>query len=244
MSRKDRRKRFGQHFMVKPELIDKMIALLNIRKRDVVFEIGAGRGELTERLAQFSKKVIAYEIDERLFREAKERLYNKENINLVLGDAFKSHRSFDLLISNLPYSRSSDFICWLAGKRFKRALVTLQSDFVKKLLAKPGDKNYRAISVIAQIAFKITIKDKIEREAFNPKPKVTSYLVLIGQKNRLKDVRFIKTLFSFRGKKLSKALKKLTLSNLKLNDGFLSKRVEHLTPDEILYLIEKLEVKR
>jgi len=227
-----RRRLFGQHFMLDKELLDKMVRLLNIGSEDVVFEIGTGRGELTERLANKAKKVITYEIDKELYEEAKKRLSNFKNVKVILGDAFKSRRSFDLLISNLPYSRSSDFINWLAKRKFKRALVTLQKEFVDKLLAKPGDKRYRAISVIAQLAFKITIIEEIRREAFFPPPKISSYLVLIEPKRILKDTNLIKFLFSFRGKKISSVLKKLGKEK-----ELKEERVEKLTPEDFLRII-------
>ena len=70
------------------------------------------------------------------------------NLYLVHSDIFKiSNIEFHVFVSNLPYSRSKDAIKWLALRKFRKAVIMLQKEFVDKLQAKPGEPNYRLISV-------------------------------------------------------------------------------------------------
>ena len=118
----------------------------------------------------------------------------------------------------------------------------MQKDFAEKLLAKPGDDRYRAVSVISQISSKMEMVRRIPRDAFDPPPKVSSVLVVVVPKRVLpaEHIHLIKMLFSQKRKKLASALKSL---GLELGHGDvpeLSRRVERLSAPEVEEMLGRI----
>lgn len=247
-----KRRRLGQHLLRDAETLDRIVDAAEISAGDVVFEIGAGEGDLTGRLCRYAGRVVAAEVDRVMFEAAEERLKGYVNLKLILGDGFSVEWSFDVLVSNLPYSASAKFIGWLAGRRFKRAVVTVQREFADKVLAENGARNYRAVSVLAQASFHIQKLFDIGRSAFEPPPKVGSTVLLLRPRGSVPvsraTVSSLKTLFSFRGRRLSAAMRTLFKDDpggLKrfeevFGGELLLRRVERLTVDEALRVAEML----
>lgn len=250
--RRRQRQRLGQHLLKDPGILDRIVEAAQISGDSTVFEIGAGEGDLTDRLCHSSAgRVVSTEIDRDLFEVAEARLRVYRNLEIILGDGFAVDRRFNILVSNIPYSRSRQFIEWLVEKRPERAVVTIQKEFGDKILAEPGARNYRAVSVLAQAFFQVTKVFDVGREAFSPPPRVDSTVLLFLSKRDaptdLRVVSSLKTLFSFRGRQVSSALKHLFKDNAKLQrfreaygDEMLSKRVERLSVDEAVRLAEML----
>ncbi len=246
-----KRRSLGQHLFIDEKLLNEMVEFASISKKDVVFEFGSGTGNLTEILCNRARKVISYEIDKDLYEIAKSRLSKFNNLNLIHGDAFKSRHNFNKLISNIPYSKSSEFIEWLSKKNFDKAIVTFQKEFAEKLLSQQGSKDYRAITIIARSSFDIEPLMIVGREAFRPRPKVTSFILsLKPKKDKINDtiIPCIKLLFSFRGKKAINAIKTIcekeskNYENIlkKLNSEIFQKRVEKLTVEESVMIAKEL----
>jgi 16S rRNA (adenine1518-N6/adenine1519-N6)-dimethyltransferase len=239
-----RRRFLGQHTLIDPTVASAIVEAAELKGDEVVYEIGTGSGVLTERLCKAASRVISSEIDEELYNAALSRL-NYPNLTLVKGDGFDLDVEFDVFVSSLPYSCSSRFVRWLLGKKFKRAVVLLQKDFVDKLLAKVGSKNYRAVSVLAQYAFNITPILNVPPDAFTPKPKVHSSVVVMTPKPNInlseETVKAVYKLFALRNKKVSKALKILTNDVAeRLTQDLLDKRIATLTPQEAITLANLL----
>ena len=204
--RRGKRRALGQHYLIDSSVTAAMVGLAGIGRDDRVLEIGTGRGELTRGLARLSGHFEAFELDRANYLATK--VLGLDSLRLHLGDAFSDSREFDVLVSSLPYSESSNFVEWLSGHRYKRAVVLLQRDFVDKLLAPPGADGYRAISVISQISSDVSPELDVVRESFDPPPKVSSAVVVIRPRHALSrdDIRLVKLLFSQRRRKLSGAL--------------------------------------
>jgi ribosomal RNA small subunit methyltransferase A len=242
-----RRRLLGQHTLIDPFVIDAMVDAAELKGDEVVYEIGTGSGVLTERLCRVAGVVISSEIDDGLYDAASSRL-NCPNLTLIRGDGFKLDVDFDVFVSSLPYHFSTKFVRWLLSKKFKRAVVLLQKDFVYKLLAKVGCAYYRAVSVLAQYALNVSLILDVSPDAFTPRPKVRSSLVVITPKHNVElseEVRrTVYKLFAFRKKKVSTALKILTkdaaLNQPVLTPDLLTKRVAALTPSEVIKLAEIL----
>ncbi|HZH38670.1 MAG TPA: rRNA adenine N-6-methyltransferase family protein [Bacillales bacterium] len=144
----------------------------------------------------------------------------------------------------MPYYESRNAFSWLCQRSFKKGIVLLQREFVDKLLSSPGNKNYRAVSMITQYRFSMKLLLDVPRHSFAPKPKVDSVLVEIVPKTPplpKKTIDDIQFLFSFRKKNVSFLLK--YFDKLKKNcDGYVDfdhikdKKVGHLSVEQIYQL--------
>jgi len=247
-----KRQKLGQHLLRDPKILGSIIKASSITQGDIVFEIGTGEGHLTEKICALASRVISVEIDQHLFEIAKKRLRNFRNLELIHGDGFKIECKFDILVTNIPYSKSLRLIEWLSSRQLKRGVITVQKEFAEKILAKPGLPNYRAISVLAQKRFTIQKLFEIEKEYFYPPPKVNSTVLLLKPKRaepvHPQIVSSLKILFSFRGRLVSPAIKSILKNNERefkicvdvLEYTLLKKRVERLNVDEAFGLAEML----
>ncbi len=226
-----KRRSLGQHYLVDGEVICRIVELAQIRPSDRVLEIGTGKGALTRELAGLGAKFEGYEVDRRNYDEtvASARLSNAQ---IHLGDAFKQRPSFNVLVSSLPYSESARFIEWLCGADFERAIVVLQEDFVRKITAHPGARDYRGISALAQMAFDIKVLERVTRKSFSPQPRVNSVIVSFTPKLLVSDeeVAEIMRLFSLRRRQVDSALSELGMEGA---GGHGRRRVYSLTPEEV-----------
>ncbi len=230
-----KRRKLGQHYLVDEKVMLDMVEAARILRNERVLEIGTGRGALTKTLVGLTDSFEAYEVD----RENYERtlsLVGSGAGRVHLEDAFEHRPSFDVLVASLPYSQSSIFIEWLARLRFRRAIVLLQEDFVRKILAEPGSRNYRGVSALSQVAFGIKVLSRVDRASFSPPPKVTSLLVSITPRARLTvpQIRRLNRLFSLRRKRVTTALAMLGMVGASHDFG--ERRVCSLTPDEVARL--------
>lgn len=227
-----RRRSLGQHYLVDGSVVDLIVRASGIQPGERVLEIGTGKGALTLRLGELSTHLEAFEVDETNFAATK--ALGIRGLRLHLADVFATSPDFDVLVSSLPYSESSNFVEWLSGTTYDRAVVVLQKDFVEKLMSKPGVDKYRALSVISQISSVIKVIRVIGRESFSPPPKVFSVVAEIRPRAKLSraQTRFIKLLFSQRRRKLSTAFKNLNLETGPIGGELLVKRVQDVSPLE------------
>jgi 16S rRNA (adenine1518-N6/adenine1519-N6)-dimethyltransferase len=221
-----------------------MLALARIRPGERVLEIGTGRGALTRELARVVPGLVGYELDKESFEALKGEL--PPDVSLHHGDAFTASPEFDVLLSSLPYSESSNAVEWLARRRYDRAVLLLQRDFAEKLTAVPGSPSYRAVSVISQVSSETKIVSYVPRDSFDPPPRVNSCIVTTRFVRTLTDaeILMIKRIFSQRRKTVKAALRSLGLepppSALEDRDVLLQCRVGSLRPDSVLAMASAL----
>ncbi len=241
--------KLGQNFLVDTKTVEKIIELSRICRNEVVYEVGTGKGILTEELCRIAKYVYSFELDPELYRQSKEYLHFG-NLQLLNSDGLDRNLrvEFDVFLSSLPYYESRKALSWLCQKQFKRGIVLLQREFVEKLISKPGNSNYRAISVLSQFRFFINILLKVSPASFSPRPKVDSLLIELRPKSpplSLQVIKDIQSLFSFRKKTVSFVFNyyrkyygcDFGTSDLK---GIASNRIAQLSPTEVLRLNESL----
>ena len=226
--------------LVDRRILAKIISAAYIGKDEIVLEAGTGQGILTEELCKYAKQVISYEIDIKLYRKVQEQLLSQfRNLELVNADLFKTKdpQFFDVFISNLPYSRSRDAVEWLSTQEFDRAILMVQEEFADKLAARPGSKNYRAISALAAHCFTIEKLFKVRRESFEPQPKVESSIIRITPVNAItrEAIRNINLLFSRRNKKVSSVAAKIGII---IDANYGSKKIDELEPRHLVRMAE------
>ena len=230
-----KRKLLGQHFLNSKSIAELIVDESKISKTDIVFEIGTGLGILTPLLCKKAQKVISIDADQNLIKKAKSEFSTINNLVLKSGDGFKQKEVFSVFVSNLPYSKSKDAIEWLAQNSFSHGIIMVQKEFAEKLVAK-SSKQRKAVSVIAQYAFEITILSKVGKNNFSPPPKVDSTILKIRKKNTLKkeQIQIINKIFSYRRKTVKNILKQFN------KETDIDKRVDDLTGDEIINLANQI----
>lgn len=173
-----------------------MLEKAAIRPTDVILEIGPGTGNMTVRMLERCKKVVACEIDVRLAAELQKRVQGTElqpRLQILIGDVLKSELPFfDLCIANVPYQISSPLIFKLLVHRpvFRCAVLMFQREFAQRLVAKPGDKLYCRLSVNTQLLARVDMLMKVGKNNFKPPPKVESSVVRLEPKNPPPPVNF------------------------------------------------------
>ena len=231
-----KRQLLGQHFLVSQSTAKSIVDFAEITKKDTVLEIGTGRGIMIPYLCETAKKVISVEKDKGLYSQALEKFENFPNLTLKQGDGFKMDLDFTIFVSNLPYSESRNAIEWLAKTKFSHGIIMVQKEFAEKLVTKPGSKNHRAITVIANHCAEIKHMMDVKRSDFSPPPKVESVVLKLTKKQQIsKDlINTVNKLFSYRRK---------TLHNVAKQFGVLvesNERFENLTNGEIINLAKQI----
>lgn len=226
------------------------MAAAELEPEDIVLEIGAGVGNLTERLARKAKKVIAIELDHALVNILHDRFDSVGNIEIVAGDALKiDFPEFNKVVSNLPYSISSEITFKLLRHKFKLGILMYQHEFALRMVSLPNCKDYSRLTVDTCYFADASILMKVPKGAFQPAPEVDSAVVRLVPRPALFEVRdeaffmdFVAAVFSQRRKKLRNAILNtnhvLKIPSIKeviarLPEDLMSKRAENLTPGEL-----------
>ncbi len=213
------KKEYGQHFLVDPNILEVIGRLAELAPDDVVLEIGPGQGVLTRFLAERVRHVHAVEIDPSL-EPALEGL--GDNVDVVYADALRIELPQDVtkLVANLPYNVATPLVVEsLDGLPNVRLwCVMVQREVADRFFAKPGTKEYGAVSVLVQLAAERTGFRPVSRTVFRPQPNVESALVAFRRTEppanfgRVKDL--VTSAFAHRRK---------TLPNSVAQAGFVSR---------------------
>ena len=230
-----KRKRLGQHFLNSNTVATSIVAEAKITPDNIVFEIGTGLGILTPLLCKNAKKVISVDTDENLYHNAKSQFENIPNLDLRLGDGFKFQDDFTVFVSNLPYSKSRDAIEWMAQRQFSHGIVMVQKEFADKLFEKSSQKR-RAVNVIANHTLEIQKVSNVDKNNFDPPPKVDSVILKLTKKQTLtkKLIETINKIFSYRRKTLQNIFRQFD----KETDS--KKRLDDLSGDEIVEIAKEI----
>jgi len=228
-----KRKRLGQHFLISQTVAKKIAEAARITKKDVVLEIGTGKGILVRLLCEKAKNVISIETDYTLYKNAKESFSDIDNLEIVHGDGFKLNTKFSIFVSNLPYSKSRDAMEWLAQKKYFSAIVMVQKEFYEKLVAK--GKNRKAVSILVNYSAEIEKISNVSKSNFDPPPKVDSVVLKFTRKKTLslELIQTVNRLYSYKRKNLQNILKQF---GKKIESD---KRLEELSLEEIIDIAKK-----
>ncbi|KAI5658578.1 hypothetical protein M9H77_27371 [Catharanthus roseus] len=186
----------GQHILKNPLLVDSIVQKSGIKPTDTVLEIGPGTGNLTKKLLEAGKNVIAVELDPRMVLELQRRFQGtplSNRLKVIQGDVLKCDLPyFDICVANIPYQISSPLTFKLLAHRplFRCAVIMFQREFAMRLVAQPGDTLYCRLSVNTQLLSRISHLLKVGRNNFRPPPKVDSSVVRIEPRKPLPPVNF------------------------------------------------------
>ena len=190
------KKEFGQHILKNPLVVSAIVDKAALRPTDVVLEVGPGTGNMTMKMIDRVKTVVACEIDQRLIGELEKRVQNtsyRNKLKILAGDVLRADLPFfDICVANLPYQISSPFVFKLLEHRpfFRCAILMFQREFAHRLVAKPGDKLYCRLSVNCQLLARVDLIMKVGKNNFRPPPKVESNVVRIEPRNPPPDINF------------------------------------------------------
>jgi 16S rRNA (adenine1518-N6/adenine1519-N6)-dimethyltransferase len=223
------RKSLGQHILIDDNVAQKITAELGVQSDEGIIEIGPGLGALTHRLSTLARRVVAVEIDGRLASVLTAETTDASNIDIVQHNILKvnfgriTESRPDVsgwkVVGNLPYYITSAILLHLVDARqyFSMAVVTVQDEFARRLVATPGSKDYSSLSIYIQYRFEPKILFTIKPTSFFPRPDVRSAVVRLKVLERLTlDVRdeglFFQTVraaFGQRRKTLRRSLRQI-----------------------------------
>jgi 16S rRNA (adenine1518-N6/adenine1519-N6)-dimethyltransferase len=248
-------KRFGQHFLIDNWVRERLVELAELTTNDTVLEVGPGLGFLTAALIGRAGRTIAIEKDRTLAAYLTEKFSKQQNVTVVQADALTAQiPEGSKIVSSPPYNISSKLILLIMNSRFRLAALLMQEEFVRRLTASAGSRDYGRISVMLQSRATAKLDMKVPREAFYPKPRVDSALVTIRpslEKLQAKDqplfIDMVRTLFTQRRRKLRGVLARYlkarypTLSDRVIQQiPIIDKRIYELSPNELVVLSNQI----
>jgi 16S rRNA (adenine1518-N6/adenine1519-N6)-dimethyltransferase len=199
------RKRFGQHFLHDPGVIQHIVDVIAPTRHDQIIEIGPGLGALTQHILPLVGRLEVIELDRDVIPELQANCAQLGELIIHQADALKfdfaqtTNKNTHLrLIGNLPYNISTPLIFHLIkyAHLIKDMYFMLQKEVVERMAAVPGDDAYGRLSVMVQYYCKVDYLFTVRPGAFNPPPKVDSAIVAIRPYRDLPFVAHNETLFA------------------------------------------------
>jgi len=237
--------------MVESSILQNIVGYASLGQDDVVLDVGAGLGFLTQSLAAKCKHVLAVESDAKLVKILYEQLENLSNVKIIHGDVLQTPISrFNKVVSIPPYSISSRLLLWIFSKKFDCAVLIFQKEFVDRLIAPVGSEHYGWLSVVAYYYVEVELFDDVPRWMFYPQPEVDSIIVRLKPKrfhpftlkNEVLFKQFAQASFTHRNRKVRNAIESFIQSArtsnvenaLKIVESFpfRNKRVRELAPED------------
>jgi 16S rRNA (adenine1518-N6/adenine1519-N6)-dimethyltransferase len=249
--------RLGQNFLADPNLLEAIVRDAELSPADVVLEVGAGEGVLSERLAPRVAHLHAVEIDRRL-EPALEPVASLANVSLHWGDAMDLELGAlrpapTAMVANLPYSVATPLILRTIAELpgLDRWTVMVQREIADRLRAGPGSRTYGAPSAIAQLACEVELLRRVDPAVFRPRPRVDSAILGLRRTGPGADPatrELVRAAFAHRRKSLARSLEHARPGSLAPARAALAElglpedaRAEALAPEEFAALSAKLQ---
>jgi 16S rRNA (adenine1518-N6/adenine1519-N6)-dimethyltransferase len=245
------KKSLGQNFTIEPWIFERMIDYGSLNSNDTALDIGAGLGFLTRFMAKHCKTVIAVEAQAELIEALRANLANAPNIKIICGNVLRLNvPAFNKVISIPPYGLSSHLLPWLFERDFDSAVFVFQKEFVDRLIAQVGSKDYGWLSVLTYYRVQAEPMDLVPSSSFYPQPKIDSNIIRLTPKKpfpfKLKNEvlfnQLTRSLFTQRNKKVRNAALSFFRKsrNMQKNDAakaanelpLSDKRVRELAPED------------
>lgn len=218
-------KKLGQNFLIDENIVRNIVAVAELSPSDTVLEVGPGIGTLTQGLAESGASVVAVELDKRLLPVLDTTLDGYDNVRIVNGDILQVDIMQTVgvdefkVCANLPYYITTPIIFALLEKRLpmERLVAMVQKEVAERMAAKPGGKDYGALSVAIQYYTEPEIAFIVPPSSFIPAPSVDSAVIVCKRREKppvevcdeALFFRVVKAAFSLRRKMLSNSLKNM-----------------------------------
>lgn len=238
-------KKFGQNFLIDTHVLEKIVEAAEVGLEDFVLEIGPGIGTMTQYLGERARQVLAVEIDNNLIPILKETLSGYHNVEILHGDILKQDIQAIAdrynqgkpikVVANLPYYITTPIIMGLFESHVPLANVTVmvQKEVADRMKAKPGTKEYGALSLAVQYYANPYLAANVPPNCFMPRPNVGSAVIRLDCLSKtpveVKDEKLM-----FRLIRASFNQRRKTLQNGLTNSGELN-----FSKEEIGQAIEK-----
>lgn len=250
------RKRFGQHFLIDPRILDRMISAFAPANGQNIVEIGPGLGALTTALLERIDHLTAIELDRDLVAKLRRKfdpdrltVHEMDILNCDLSTLQKKNeKELFRIIGNLPYNISTPLIFHMLDQidKVEDMFFMLQKEVALRLCAEPGTRHYGRLSVMTSLEASCEIAMNVPPEAFDPAPKVDSTVVRLIPKqkssltfNKPHLTHLVRTAFGQRRKTLRNALKGVASPEDFIAANIDSSlRAELISPDEYVRLSE------
>lgn len=256
-------KKLGQNFLIDEGIVREIVHAADIQEGETVLEVGPGIGTLTQGLAEAKANVVAVELDNRLPEVLAKTLEGYDNVRIVHGDILKVNipeivegKNFKV-VANLPYYITTPIIMALLEQNLPvtKIVTMIQKEVADRMVAKPGKKDYGALSVAVQYYTAPEIVANVPPKSFIPAPAVDSVVIRCDVRpepavkviNEKMFFRVVKAAFSQRRKTLSNSLKTMGIAAEVIKkaiedaniDG--TRRGETLTLEEFAAIADNIE---
>ncbi|APH06734.1 16S rRNA (adenine(1518)-N(6)/adenine(1519)-N(6))-dimethyltransferase RsmA [Bacillus weihaiensis] len=184
------KKSLGQNFLIEPNVLTRIVDHAEVTEETGVIEIGPGIGALTEQLARRAKKVVAFEIDQRLLPILNETLSPYPNVKVIHQDVLEAdlktaiEENFHdckeiMVVANLPYYVTTPIIMKLLEEKIplKGIVVMLQKEVADRIAASPSSKDYGSLSIAVQYYTEAKTVMTVPKTVFVPQPNVDSAII-------------------------------------------------------------------
>ncbi|MFF7652754.1 ErmE/ErmH/ErmO/ErmR family 23S rRNA (adenine(2058)-N(6))-methyltransferase [Streptomyces sp. NPDC007983] len=172
-ARDEARRAYGQNFLTDPDAVARVVRAARPGPADLLVEVGAGKGALTEALAPRCRELISYEIDRHLVPGLRERLAAYPRARVVHQDFLTAvpPREPFALVGNVPYARTAEIVGWaLAARRLTSATFLTQLEYARKRTGDFGHWSLLTVRTWPEVEWRLC--GRVERTAFRPVPKV------------------------------------------------------------------------
>lgn len=228
-------KKLGQNFLIKRGIVDEIVHAAELTVGEPVLEVGPGIGTLTQGLAQSGADVTAIELDRRLLEVLDTTLASYDNVRIIHGDVLKldlptimNQKPFKV-VANLPYYITTPIIMSLLESKLpiERLVVMVQKEVALRMVAKPGTKDYGALSVAVQYYTEPDIVFDVPPKSFLPAPAVTSSVIRCVLRDK-PPVDVIDEKLFFRVVKAGFAQRRKTFANTMRTTGLSKEQIDDI----------------
>lgn len=268
MVRREKQKRLGQNFLINQRAAQTIIEKFHPKEKELIVEIGPGKGALTDLLVKSKASIMAIEVDPALCKQLRQKFEKYYNLRIITGDILNYHFS-DLLtgnagkindirvIGNIPYHISKPILMKLIAERdmVHDAILMLQREVAERVLASPGSKNYSPLSVLFALTAATKKLMTLSPGSFSPPPQVYSTLISCTflKRAKFREEEVLKTILAALFSKRRKTIKNNLATLLKVSGAKAAsliescgyqpmKRAEELDPEDFLKIASFLHI--